>query len=103
MKITETVKCECGNEVAEAPGNGIFSEFCEFCIYPETPIYKMTGYGVLQEMECHGRDKMHAVEFPGGERFHVYAMNEASAVLIAEDYFCSVTGEIVPSINVKAV
>ena len=103
MKITEMATCECGNKITEQYEDGRFLEVCEWCTFEEVPMYKATGYGTLQEMECNGRDKMHAVEFSGGERFHVYAMNEASAVLIAEDYFCSVTGEIGTSINVKAV
>lgn len=47
----------------------------------ETPYYRVTGRGSLQQLETHGRDQLHVID-----ELHVWATSRHSAELIAADY-----------------
>lgn len=78
-KNTSTVdgmsKCECGNAITEDV------EMCEWCEYPDAPIYKITPYGI-QQMENAGLSVPYDIQ-----GITVWATSIENARLIYADAF----------------
>lgn len=79
MTTTYNAVCDCGNWISYRDmGEG--ATVCEWCEYPECPIYAETGWGLSQ---CFQTDWNEHYNIGG---VSVWAQSKESAILIAMDY-----------------
>ena len=76
----ELETCECGNRLTQWD-----IAQCEWCEYPDPPIYKVMFYG-LCEMENHGRNDLYTLT-RGDITHDVWATSKTNAQMIFDDYF----------------
>jgi hypothetical protein len=81
-----SLNCDCGNKITEDV------TLCEWCEYPETPMYKATKLGNMTILCFLGLgDKGYELEH--GVDLRVLAPSIESADLILQDYLAKRTGE----------
>lgn len=74
------MKCDCGNKLEDG------QTMCEWCEYPETPIYRIKQYEAgLTSLFWVGQYS-DGIEIWHGGNLNVYAPTKESGMLILEDY-----------------